>query len=94
MYITIVGTFKYFGPEIFKINQTLWLEKEPNNDYDEEAIRVVSETGATLGYVANSMHTKAKGTRSAGRIYDTFEDKAKIQVRFILKDSIIAQIIL
>lgn len=26
------------------------------------------------GYVANSIHRVARGTRSAGRIYDTFED--------------------
>lgn len=92
MYITIVGVNKYFGTEIFKVNQTLWIEKDIHNDYDDEAIKVVTESGATVGYVANSIYTVAKGTRSSGRIYDTFDNKQKITVRFIVKDSVIAEV--
>ena len=92
MFITIVGTSHYFGTEIFKVGQNLWLEKDVNNDYDEEAIKVVTEAGATVGYVANSVYSVAKGTRSAGRIYDTFEGRQKITVCFIVKNDVIAQV--
>lgn len=92
MFVTIVGTSHYFGREIFKVGQSLWLEKDVNNDYDEEAIKAVTEAGATVGYVANSIYSVAKGCRSAGRIYDTFENRQKIKVMFIVRDDVIAQI--
>ncbi|MDO5708246.1 MAG: hypothetical protein Q4P31_06410, partial [Andreesenia angusta] len=46
----------------------------------------------TVGYVANSVNTVAKGTKSAGRIYDDFEDEIKGYIRFIVKDVAIIEL--
>lgn len=92
-YISIVGVSYYFGPEIFSVGQKLKLKKDYENQYDDEAIEVELESVGRVGYVANSYKTTAKGTRSAGRIYDTFEETCDCRVMFILKDTIIAEII-
>jgi len=93
IYITIVGINHYFGAEIFKIDQNIKLKKDYNNPHDDEAIRVEIESIGKVGYVANSTHTVAKGTRSAGRIYDTFTDSCDGKVKFIVKDRVIAEIL-
>lgn len=92
-YITIVATNKFFGTEIFKVGQILTGIKEPENNFDSEAIKVVTESEIPCGYIANSVHTVAKGCRSAGRIYDTFENRMKMKVLFIVKNVVIAEIL-
>lgn len=92
-YITIVATNKFFGTEIFKVGQILTGIKEPENSFDSEAIKVVTESEIPCGYIANSIHTVAKGCRSAGRIYDTFENRMKMKVLFIVKNVVIAEIL-
>lgn len=92
-YITIVGISHYFGPESFRINQILFLEKDLDNTYDSEAIKVVSEVGVCMGYIANSIRTVAMGTHSAGRVYDSITSKQRIQVDFIVGNSVIARIV-
>lgn len=39
-YVTITGVKHYFGKDIFHIGQRLFLFKEPNNQFDDEAIKV------------------------------------------------------
>ncbi|NLL81647.1 MAG: DNA-binding protein, partial [Tissierellia bacterium] len=51
------------------------------------------ESVGKVGYVANSTHTVARGTKSAGRIYDQFEETIYCEVAFIVKDTVIAKII-
>ena len=92
-YITIVGIRQYFGTEVFKVGQSLKATKDYENGYDEEAIKVSSDANVVFGYIANSVHSVAKGCRSAGRIYDTFENEIEIKVLFIVKDSVIAEVI-
>lgn len=92
-FISIVGVKHYFGVEIFSVGQKLKLEKDYENRYDDEAIMVELESVGKVGYVANSTYTVAKGTRSAGRIYDTFEETIYCEVAFIVKDTVIAKII-
>lgn len=92
-YITIVGLKYYFGNEVFRVKQFLYLEKDHDNTEDDEAIKVTTEAGVTYGYVANSIYTKAKGTKSAGRIYDGFHSRTAIEVMFILQDQVIAKIV-
>ena len=63
-----------------------------------EAIRVYMGESETAGYyrpmhVANSVNTVVRGTRSAGRIYDKFDGKARAQVVFVMKKSAIARIV-
>ena len=54
--------------------------KEPDNQYDKEAILVKVEGLGAIGHVANSVHTVLGESYSAGRIYDRFKKKAKGKV--------------
>ena len=92
IFISIVGLNHYYGSQIFSIDQILKLKKDYENKYDDEAIQVELENVGKVGYVANSPYTVARGTRSAGRIYDTFEEILYCKVTFILKDTVIAEI--
>lgn len=93
IYITITGADRFMGIEALKPNQCLKLVKDEDNDYDDESIRVVSETGATYGYVANSVYSVARGSHSAGYIYQTFDQEAQCKVLFVTNDIAIAQIL-
>jgi len=92
MYITIVINKNYLGADSLYVNEIVNLKKEPTNPYDEEAIKVTSDQGATYGYVANSVHTKAKGTHSAGYIYESFRDKTTARIVFVYDEMAIAKI--
>ncbi len=91
-YITLTGADNYYGSKIFSVGQEVLLVKDYDNKFDEEAIRIEMESLNTVGYVANSIHTVAKGTKSAGRIYDTFDDEIKGFIRFIVKDVAIIEL--
>lgn len=91
-FVTLVGAENYYGIKIFNIGQEVKLIKDYNNSIDQEAIRVEIKTLNTVGYVANSVNTVAKGTKSAGRIYDDFEDEIKGYIRFIVKDVAIIEL--
>ena len=69
----------------------LFLKKEPDNLYDDEAIAVYDRHGVKCGMIANSVSTVARGTMSAGRVFDRTEDGQKAVVRFILEACMIAQ---
>jgi len=43
--------------------------------------------------VANSVNTVAKGTMSAGRIYDKTDNEFDIIVRFVTRASVICEVI-
>jgi hypothetical protein len=92
-YVSIVGLNQYFGSNIFRIGQVLVLSKDYDNNYDDEAIQVEIENVGKVGYIANSTHTVARGCKSAGRIYDTFLDKTRAKVMFIMNNTVIAEII-
>ncbi len=92
LYITITGLNHYFGMRPFKIGSLVSLIKEPDNDYDDEAIIVVAPVLGKVGYVANSPHTTAGGTMSAGRIYDKIPDECVAIVRFITGSKVIARV--
>jgi len=70
----------------------LTLVKEPDNDYDNEAIAIRLDD-KKIGYVANSRNTVFKGTMSAGRIYDKINDMQQAEVILIDKYAPIAKII-
>lgn len=69
-FITITGLNHYYDKKPFEINCILKLVKEPDNEYDDEAIRAELPYIGTVGYVANSTNTVFKGTVSSGRLYD------------------------
>ncbi|MCQ6561516.1 HIRAN domain-containing protein [Paenibacillus mendelii] len=92
IYVAVTGTNHYFGTNFIKIGYPLRLVKDPDNPYDQEAIRVEMTPLGKIGYVANSPHTVAKGCKSAGRIYDTFEVTLYGVVRFVVKDTVIVEL--
>lgn len=77
IYFTLTGTKHYFGKEFLKPDMDIVLEKEPDNEYDKEAIQVKLEGLGKIGYVANSPYTVLGESMSAGRIYDKIGAYAK-----------------
>ena len=92
IYFTLTGTKYYYGKEFLKPGMTLQLEKEPDNQYDKEAIVVRMEGLGDIGYVANSTYTVIGESMSAGRIYDKIGDTAKAKVVLITDRGIICKI--
>lgn len=93
LYTTIVGLKNYEGSKVFKIGPIVRLVKEPENDYDLEAISCENKYIGKTGYIANSAKTVTKGTMSAGRIYDKIDDISYCKVKFVSNDSVIAQVL-
>ncbi|MCJ8014168.1 HIRAN domain-containing protein [Paenibacillus sp. KQZ6P-2] len=93
IHIAITGTTHYFGTSFLKPGQVVHLVKDPENPYDQEAIKAVIPPIGKIGYIANSMHTVPKGCRSAGRIYDSFDQQICGVIRFIVKDLAIVELV-
>ena len=79
-YFTLTGTSHYYGMEFIKKGMKLKLVKEPDNEYDKEAIKVEMKGLGRIGYVANSARTVLGDCCSAGRLYDHMGKKAKAKV--------------
>jgi hypothetical protein len=92
IYIAVTGTQHYYGAAFLKPGQIVHLIKDPDNPHDHEAIKVEMTPIGKIGYVANSPHTVPKGCRSAGRIYDQFEQHVCGMVRFVVKDTAIVEL--
>lgn len=67
--------------------------KEPDNYYDQEAIRCQVKHIGTVGYVVNSTYTVAVGTKSAGRIAHKVKKKFKVQVMFVAGNYVICKVV-
>lgn len=93
-FITITGVNHYYGMKPFEPGRIIRLVKDKDNEHDEEAICVELPYIDKIGYVANSPNTVAKGTYSAGRVYDLFDDDAYAQVLFITHASVICALII
>jgi len=91
--ITITGLDYYYGHSPFKKGRKVKLVKEPENEYDKEAIRVEMKGLGKVGYVANSTRTVLGECQSAGRIYDRFGKKATAEVKYILPQGIVCKVI-
>ncbi len=91
-YITVGHFDECFGSTCFRVGQKLTLRKDHDDPYDDEAIAVFNENGSRCGYVSNSVSTVARGTYSAGRVYDEFEEEAECIVRFITEDILIGEV--
>ncbi len=94
IYVTIDHLDDFLGRDSFRTGDILILRKDRNNDVDDEAIGVFDKNDIHCGYVANSVHTVARGTYSAGRLYDLFDDEASCIVRFITEELLIAQAVI
>lgn len=91
-YVSIVGFKNYFDKRPFSIGTKLLCVKEPDNVFDSEAIKVTFPVLGTVGYIANSLQTKANGTFSAGRIYEQVGDKFIVEVAFSTHSTVIARV--
>ena len=83
VYFTIAGMRHYFGADFLERGDEVKLIKEPDNDYDKEAIRVEVDGLGKIGYVANSVGTVLGDCYSAGRLYDKIKDEAVAKAKFI-----------
>ena len=86
IYVTINHLDDFESQLFLKTGDILILKKDRNNQYDDEAVAAYTKDNCKCGYVANSVHSVARGTHSAGRVYDLIEDEARCTVRFILAE--------
>lgn len=93
IFVTITGFAHYRDRSPFPIGCRLLCKKEPENVFDSEAICVMARGGFRVGYVANSVNTRANGTSSAGRIYDRVGDCFLVEVCFSTQTKIICQVV-
>ena len=93
IYVTINHTEEYGGTVHCRPGDKITLKKDHDNIYDDEAIAAYGKHGTKCGYVANSVGTVARGTYSAGRVYDKMEETASCEIKFILDSNIIAEVI-
>lgn len=93
LYFTITGTNHHFGKEFIEPNMEVKLLKEPDNDFDKEAIKVEMEGLSTIGYVANSPYTVLGESVSAGRLYDRIGDEAYGVVRYVLPQGVLCELV-
>ena len=92
-FITITGLNHYYGKKPFEIGRVFKIIKEPDNDYDDEAICAFLPFIEKIGYVANSTNTVYQGPVSAGRLYDKIEDYAYARTMFLTHSSVIALVL-
>ena len=93
IFVTITGVNHYYGLKPFNIGGILKLVKDKHNNFDGDAIEVKMPYINTVGFVANSPNTTFKGTCSAGRLYDSFDDYCFARVMFITHSSVIALVL-
>lgn len=92
-FVTITGLNHYYGKKPYEIGRIIKLIKEPDNEYDKEAIAAFLPFIDKIGYVANSTNTVYDGTISAGRLYDKVEDYAYGRVMFVTHSSAIVLVL-
>ncbi len=92
MYFTIAGCNHYFGTGFMEKGMKVKLIKEPDNEYDKEAIQVKIKGLGKVGYVANSPFTVKGESMSAGRLYDKLGDKAKGKIVFVVDGGAVCKI--
>ena len=88
-FITITRLKFHFGSKPFEVGQKVKLVKEPDNEYDSEAIKAELPGLGCAGYVANSPHTDCI---SAGRLYDKIGDSATAKVVYVLDNAVVCKV--
>ncbi len=92
IYITLTGTKFYYGNDFMQPGMKVKLIKEPENQYDSEAIRVEIPGMGKIGYVANSVHTVIGDSLSAGRMYDRIGKKADAVVKIVTDHGVLCKV--
>ena len=93
IFVTITGTFYKYGTSPIKVGQVAKLLKDTDNMFDNRAISVSLPGLGIVGYVANSPHTIAEGTKSADEIYNLFDSETYCRIMFIKENTIIGKIL-
>ena len=83
IWFTVTGTCFHYGQDFLEKEMKVRLEKEPDNKYDREAIKVTMKGLGHIGYVANSPKTVIGESWSAGRLYDKIGDTAVGKVKYV-----------
>ena len=91
-FVTINHLDLYGGHIKFKVGDKLYLNKDLDNIYDDEAIIATNDLDIKCGYVANSVYSVIRGSQSAGRIYEKIKDNNECIVRFIGEEFLIAEL--
>ncbi len=92
MFFTIAGTRFFYGRDFIEPGMKVTLVKDPENEYDSEAIKVELRGLGTIGHVANSTNTVIGKSMSAGRIYDKIGDTAQGEVLYVMEKGILCVI--
>ena len=92
LYFTITGTKYRHGQDFFKKGMKVRLVKEPDNEFDKEAIKVEMEGLGQIGYVANSPRTVQGESYSAGRLYDKIGDTVEGKVMYVLPKGVLGYV--
>ena len=92
VFFTLTGTKYRYGSDFLERGMKLRLEKEPDNEHDREAIRVLLPGLGLIGYVANSIHTVIGESVSAGRLYDKIGDTAFAKVVLVTPSGTICKV--
>jgi len=91
-YFTITGLDYRYGSEFLENGMTVNLVKEPDNEYDKEAIKVVLPGLGTIGYVANSTRTVLGDSHSAGYLYHMIDEGVTGTVLYKLPGGVICSL--
>lgn len=89
LYFTITGTSYRYGKDFFEPKMQAKLVKDPDNEFDKEAIKVELEGLGQVGYVANSPNTVQGENMSAGRLYDKIGDTATGTILYVLPHGVL-----
>lgn len=92
IYVTLTGTKYYHGKDFLEPGMKLKLIKEPDNQYDNDAIRVELPGLGKIGYLANSPNTVIGESLSAGRVYDHIGKKAEAKVKIITDHGVLCRV--
>ena len=92
IYFTLTGTKYYFGKDFLKAGMKVKLIKEPENEYDADAIRAEVKGLGKCGYVANSYHTVIGESLSARRLYDRIGKKADAKVKLVTERGVLCRV--
>ena len=92
IWFTLTGTNHYLGDDFLEKGIKVRLEKEPDNKYDREAIKVMMKGLGKIGYVANSPWTVIGESWSAGRLYDKIGDTAKGKVVMVMDKGVLCRL--
>ena len=90
-YFVAVMKLRNMMPSVKCLEQKIKVKlvKEPDNEYDKEAIKVEMPGIGHIGYVANSPYTVVGESYSAGRLYDKIGDTAKGTVLYVLPKGVL-----